>query len=130
MQDLIFFAMAISVFAVGVGILSSMIGIGGGTVNTPLLLIVFFEIFNEQTAPATALVGGLFVSIAASISYWRQDPRPTIPRIGLMLALLTVPGSLLGVYLRTLIETPYILRLMCKFDSCRRDFSINSSNIM
>lgn len=112
MQDLILFAIALSIFAVGVGILSSMIGIGGGTVNTPLLLIVFFEIFNEQTAPATALVGGLFVSIAASISYWRQDPRPTIPRIGLMLALLTVPGSLFGVYLRTLIETPYILRLI------------------
>ncbi len=112
MQDLIFFAMTISIFAVGVGILSSMIGIGGGTVNTPLLLIVFAGIFDEQTAPATALVGALFVSIAASISYWRQNPRPTILRIGFMFALLTVPGSLFGVYLRTLIEAPYLLRLI------------------
>ncbi len=112
MQDLIFFAMAISIFAVGVGILSSMIGIGGGTVNTPILLIVFFEIFNEQTAPATALVGGLFVAIAASVGYWRQEPRPIILKIGLILAVFTVPGSLFGVYLRTLITAPYILRLV------------------
>jgi uncharacterized membrane protein YfcA len=102
----------IATFAIGVGILSSMIGIGGGTVNTPLLLIIFVGIFNEQTAPATALVGGLFVSIAASISYWKQDPRPTVPRIGLILAVLTVPGSLFGVYLRTLISAPYALRLI------------------
>ncbi len=112
MQDLIFFAMTLSIFAIGVGILSSMIGIGGGTINTPILLIVFFQIFNEQTAPATALVGGLFVSIAASIGYWKQEPRPIILKIGLLLAVFTVPGSLFGVYLRTLISAPYILRLV------------------
>ena len=100
----------IAIFAIGVGVLSAMIGIGGGTVNTPLLLILFA--FTEQQAPATALVGGLFVSIAASISYWRQEPRPTIPKIGLMLAVLTVPGSLFGVFLRTLITAPFILRLI------------------
>ena len=100
----------LAIFAMGVGVLSSMIGIGGGTVNTPLLLILFA--FTEQSAPATALVGGLFVSIAASISYWRQKPRPTILKIGLMLAVLTVPGSLFGVFLRTLITAPYELRLI------------------
>jgi uncharacterized protein len=100
----------LAIFAIGVGVLSSMIGIGGGTVNTPLLLILFT--FTEQQAPATALVGGLFVSIAASISYWKQNPRPIIPKIGLMLAVLTVPGSLFGVFLRTLISAPYALRLI------------------
>jgi uncharacterized membrane protein YfcA len=100
----------LAIFAVGVGVLSSMIGIGGGTVNTPLLLILFA--FTEQQAPATALVGGLFVSIAASVSYWRQNPRPIIPKVGLVLAILTVPGSLFGVFLRTLISAPYALRLI------------------
>jgi uncharacterized membrane protein YfcA len=100
----------LAIFAIGVGVLSSMIGIGGGVVNTPLLLILFA--FTEQEAPATALVGGLFVSIAASISYWKQKPRPTILRIGLILAVLTVPGSLFGVFLRTLITAPYTLRLI------------------
>ena len=110
MQELFLDIFMISIFAIGVGVLSAMIGIGGGTVNTPLLLILFA--FTEQSAPATALVGGLFVSIAASISYWRQQPRPTIPKIGLMLAVLTVPGSLFGVFLRTLISAPYLLRLI------------------
>jgi uncharacterized membrane protein YfcA len=102
----------VAIFAIGVGTLSSMIGIGGGILNTPLLLIVFFGIFDEQSAPATALVGGLFVSIASSVTYWRQRPRPTLARIGLILAVLTVPGSLAGVLLRTLITAPYALRLI------------------
>jgi uncharacterized membrane protein YfcA len=110
MQLLFTDVLMIAIFAIGVGVLSAMIGIGGGTINTPLLLILFA--FTEQQAPATALVGGLFVSIAASIGYWRQEPRPTIPKIGLMLAVLTVPGSLFGVFLRTLITAPYILRLI------------------
>ncbi|TFH10041.1 MAG: sulfite exporter TauE/SafE family protein [Candidatus Thorarchaeota archaeon] len=110
MQILLFDVFMLGIFAIGVGVLSSMIGIGGGVINTPLLLILFA--FTEQQAPATALVGGLFVSIAASTSYWRQKPRPTIPKIGLMLAVLTVPGSLFGVFLRTLITAPYVLRLI------------------
>ncbi|MHA1136336.1 MAG: sulfite exporter TauE/SafE family protein [Candidatus Thorarchaeota archaeon] len=110
MQVLFLDVFILAIFAIGVGVLSSMIGIGGGTVNTPLLLILFA--FTEQQAPATALVGGLFVSIAASISYWKQDPRPTIPKVGLTLAILTVPGSLFGVFLRTLIAAPYALRLI------------------
>ncbi|MGY5860004.1 MAG: sulfite exporter TauE/SafE family protein [Candidatus Thorarchaeota archaeon] len=110
MQALFLDIFILAIFAIGVGVLSSMIGIGGGVINTPLLLILFA--FTEQQAPATALVGGLFVSIAASISYWKQKPRPTIPKIGLILAVLTVPGSLFGVFLRTLITAPYVLRLL------------------
>lgn len=100
------------IFAIGVGTLSSMIGIGGGTLNTPLLLIVFYGIFNEQSAPATALVGALFVSIASTLAYWRQKPRPTVVRVGLILVIFSVPGSLFGVLLRTLINAPYALRLI------------------
>ncbi|MDH4214301.1 MAG: sulfite exporter TauE/SafE family protein [Candidatus Thorarchaeota archaeon] len=102
----------VTIFAIGVGTLSSMIGIGGGTLNTPLLLIVFFGIFNEQSAPATALVGALFVSIASSVAYWHQNPRPTVLRVGLILVIFSVPGSLFGVLLRTLITAPYVLRLI------------------
>jgi uncharacterized membrane protein YfcA len=110
MQVLFLDIFMLIIFAIGVGILSSMIGIGGGTVNTPLLLILFG--FTAQEAPATALVGGLFVSIAASVSYMRQDPRPTIPKIGIILAILTVPGSLFGVFLRTLVTDDYALRVI------------------
>ena len=102
----------VAVFAIGVGTLSSMIGIGGGVLNTPLLLIVFYSVFDEQSAPATALVGALFVSIAATITYWRQSPRPTLVKAGEIMAIFSVPGSLSGVILRTLITAPYALRLI------------------
>lgn len=113
MQEIVpLYIVFVAVFAIGVGTLSSMIGIGGGVLNTPLLLIVFFEFFDEQSAPATALVGALFVSLAATITYWRQSPRPVLLKAGVILAILTVPGSLGGVILRTLIAAPYVLRII------------------
>ncbi len=112
MQELLLMISFVTIFAIGVGTLSSMIGIGGGVINTPLLLIVFWDIFNEQSAPSTALVGAFFVAIASSITYWRQKPRPTLLKPGLILAVFTVPGSLIGVTLRTMIVAPYVLRLI------------------
>lgn len=103
-------AVLIAIYAIGVGTISSMVGIGGGIFNTPLLLIVF--LLSEQFAPATALVAALFLAVASSIAYWRQDPRPIIPRVGLFLAITTVPGSLIGVTLRTMIQSPYVLRVI------------------
>lgn len=110
MQELIMEAILIAIYAVGVGTISSMVGIGGGVFNTPLLMIVF--LLSEQFAPATALVAALFLAIASSIAYWRQDPRPIIPQAGLFLAITTVPGSMIGVSIRIMIQSPYALRLI------------------
>lgn len=110
MQEMIMEAAIIAIFAIGVGTISSMVGIGGGIFNTPLLMIVF--LLSEQFAPATALVAALFLAVASSFAYWRQNPRPIIPKVGLFLAIATVPGSLIGVILRTMIESPYALRLI------------------
>jgi uncharacterized membrane protein YfcA len=110
MQQLIMEAVFIALYAVGVGTISSMVGIGGGIFNTPLLMIIF--LLSAQFAPATALVAALFLAVASSIVYWRQDPRPIIPKAGLFLALTTAPGSIIGVFLRTMIESDYALRLI------------------
>ncbi|OLS22163.1 MAG: hypothetical protein ThorAB25_25940 [Candidatus Thorarchaeota archaeon AB_25] len=110
MQEMLMDAVLIAIYAIGVGTISSMVGIGGGIFNTPLLMIVF--LLSEQFAPATALVAALFLAVASSIAYWRQDPRPIIPKVGLFLAITTVPGSLIGVTLRTMIQSPYVLRLI------------------
>ena len=103
-------AVLIAIYAVGVGTISSMVGIGGGIFNTPLLMIIF--LLSAQVAPATALVAALFLAIASSIAYWRQNPRPIIPRVGLFLAITTTPGSVLGVALRTMIVEDYVLRII------------------
>lgn len=102
--------LGIIVFAIGVGTLSSMIGIGGGILNTPLLIIVFG--LTAQQGPATALVAAFFVAVASSAAYWRQNPKPIIPRVGLVLAITTSPGSLVGVFMRTLIQDDMALRII------------------
>jgi hypothetical protein len=110
MQEVLMIAAFIAIYAVGVGTISSMVGIGGGIFNTPLLMIIF--LLSAQFAPATALVAALFLAVASSISYWRQNPRPIIPRVGLFLAVTTAPGSIIGVLLRTMISDDYALRLI------------------
>ncbi|TXT54562.1 MAG: putative membrane transporter protein [Candidatus Thorarchaeota archaeon] len=108
MQDIFIEILPIIIFAIGVGTISSMIGIGGGIINTPLLIIVFF--LSEQSAPATALVAALSVGAASTVAYARQKPRPIVPKAGLFVAITTIPGSLTGVFLRTLITDQMLLR--------------------
>ncbi len=98
----------LAIYAVGVGTISSMVGIGGGIFNTPLLIIIF--LFDAQNASATALVAALFVAASSSIPYWRQKPRPTMVKAGLFLAIMTIPGSWAGIWLREIIAEDMILR--------------------
>ncbi|MGY5876446.1 MAG: sulfite exporter TauE/SafE family protein [Candidatus Thorarchaeota archaeon] len=98
----------LAIYAVGVGTISSMVGIGGGIFNTPLLIILF--LFDAQNASATALVAALFVAASSSIPYWRQKPRPTMMKAGLFLAIMTIPGSWAGIWLREIIAEDMILR--------------------
>ena len=107
MQDIFVEIMLIAAFAIGVGTISSMVGIGGGIINTPLLIIIFG--LTAQTAPATALVAALFVAVASTVAYYRQNPRPIMFKPGLFLAVMTVPGSLVGVALREYIVDDYVL---------------------
>ncbi|RDE14518.1 MAG: hypothetical protein C4K47_04060 [Candidatus Thorarchaeota archaeon] len=109
-MDILLQALLLIVFAVGVGTLASMLGIGGGIILMPLLVIVFG--FSARLAPATTLVAALFAAIAGSYAYLRQKPSPVIVKAGLFLAATSVPGSLVGVWLRLIIPTDFILRLV------------------
>lgn len=94
MQELIVEALLIAVFAVGVGVLSSMLGIGGGVINTPLLVIAFG--LESIFARASALVAAMFVALSSSWAYYRQDPQPAVYKAGFFLAITTIPGSWVG----------------------------------
>jgi uncharacterized membrane protein YfcA len=109
-MDILIQALLLIVFAVGVGTLASMLGIGGGIVLMPLLVIVFG--FSAKLAPATTLVAALFAAIASSYAYLRQKPSPVVVKAGLFLAATSVPGSLIGVWLRLIIPTDFLLRLL------------------
>lgn len=110
MQEMIVQVALIAIYAIGVGTISSMVGIGGGIFNTPLLMIIFM--LSAQVAPATSLVAAFILAIASSVAYWKQSPTPIIPRAAIFLAITTTPGSMIGVALRTLIESDYILRII------------------
>ena len=105
MQEMITEVLLIAVFAVGVGTLSSMIGIGGGIINTPLLVIVFG--LSTDMAPSSSLVAAMFVAISSSWAYYRQTPKPTVYVAGVFLAITTIPGSWVGGWLRVTIFNVY-----------------------
>ncbi|MHA2379286.1 MAG: sulfite exporter TauE/SafE family protein [Candidatus Thorarchaeota archaeon] len=105
MQEMITEILVIAAFAVGVGTLSSMIGIGGGIINTPLLIIVFG--LTTDLAPASSLVAAMFVAISSSLAYYRQTPQPTVYIAGMFLAIATIPGSWVGGWLRVTIFNVY-----------------------
>lgn len=115
---LVYQAIFLILFAVGVGTLASMLGIGGGIVLMPLLVIGFG--FSANLAPATTLVAALFAAMASSFVYLRQKPSPVVVKAGLFLAATSVPGSLFGVWLRLLISSQliaadFVLRLLFAF---------------
>ncbi len=99
----------IAAFALGVGFMSS-VGMSGGAYRTPVLIIVFG--LGAEMAAATSLFSAMFVAIISTATFARYRPMPILPRIGLMLALVTVPSSLLGVALRTSIGDDFILRVI------------------
>lgn len=110
MQELLMIILPLAIFAIGVGILSSMVGIGGGIINTPLLILVFA--FSAQESSATALVAAMFVAISSTWAYSKQKPLPIVSKVGLLMALATAPGSWLGVMLREIIAEDYALRFI------------------
>ncbi len=94
--------MLIVIFAILVGTVASMLGIGGGTLNTPLLVILFTIPANE--ASTASLFAAIFASVSSTVSYYRVQPSPIIRSVGIMVAVVTVPGSIIGAWLKTLFE--------------------------
>ncbi|RDE14467.1 MAG: sulfite exporter TauE/SafE family protein [Candidatus Thorarchaeota archaeon] len=110
MLDLFVQALVLIACGLGVGVLASMLGVGGGIILVPFLIIAFG--LSPSTAPGTTLVAALFVAMASLIPYYRQKPSPIIPKAGLLLALTSVPGSLIGVWLREIVSNEETLRLV------------------
>lgn len=109
MQQLIFELMVIVPFSVGVGIIASMVGISGGAFKTPVLIILFA--LSAELASAASLLSALFIAVVGTIGYYRQDPQPINFRIGLILVIATIPGTYVGVNLRTIVAHAHLLRL-------------------
>jgi uncharacterized membrane protein YfcA len=108
MQELIieFCLVAFLSFIIGIG--SSMVGISGGAFKTPVLIIVFG--LGAQFSTGVSLFSALFLAIPSTIEYNRNLGKPIMFKIGLIIALISVPGLFLGVLLKTWITDDFVFR--------------------
>ena len=91
---------AIVAFGLGVGVLVGMTGIGGGSLMTPLLILVFG--IKPITAVGTDLAYGAVTKTVGGYKHWRQ--RTVDLRLSSWMAIGSVPAAIGGVYVLTLLE--------------------------
>jgi uncharacterized membrane protein YfcA len=92
---------ALLVFVLGfaVGVPSSMVGLGGGIMIVPALIILFQV--PAQNAIAISLVAILGTTVSSTIGYIRH--KQVDYKLGLLYDILDIPGIILGAYLTTLL---------------------------
>ena len=91
---------ALVVFGLGVGVLVGMTGIGGGSLMTPLLILVFG--INPLTAVGTDLAYGAVTKTVGAYKHWRQ--RTVDFTLSTWMAVGSVPAAIGGVYVLDVIE--------------------------
>lgn len=83
------------------GIIGSMIGLGGGFVVVPVLT---FLGFSPTLAASDSLFAAFSNSVASTASYARQ--KRIVYSLGLKLALISIPGTILGAYISDDVSPP------------------------
>jgi uncharacterized membrane protein YfcA len=86
---------AIILFGLGVGLLVGITGMGGGSLMTPLLILVI------GTKPVVAVGTDLaYGAVTKTLGGWRHFRKGTVfPRLAFWLAVGSCPGALIGVWL-------------------------------
>ncbi len=94
---------AIVAFGLGVGVLVGMTGIGGGSLMTPLLILVFG--IKPITAVGTDLAYG---AVTKTVGGWRHLRQGTVDMsLSMWMAVGSVPAAIGGVYVLELVERAY-----------------------
>src|SRR3954469_7651590 len=92
----------IVLFGFGVGILVGLTGVGGGSLMTPVLILVFG--FKPVTAVGTDIAYG---AITKTVGGWRHFRQHTVNQsLSTWMAFGSVPAAGLGVYGRDALERP------------------------
>ena len=91
---------ALVAFGLGVGILVGMTGIGGGSLMTPMLILVFGV--TPTTAIGTDLAYAAVTKTVGGYKHWKQ--RTVDVPLSTWMAVGSVPAAVLGVYVLTLLE--------------------------
>jgi uncharacterized protein len=91
---------ALIAFGLGVGVLVGMTGIGGGSLMTPMLILVFGV--TPVTAIGTDLAYAAVTKTVGGYKHWRQ--RTVDLRLSSWMALGSVPAAVLGVWVLDQLE--------------------------
>ena len=101
----------IAVIGLAIGTVSSMTGLGGGSLIVPTLVLVFF--LPAQKAVGTSLMVITFTTLSATLAYGVQGRIDY--KLGLWLDLLDVPGVIAGAYVTTLLPSRVLASLFGVF---------------
>jgi len=88
-------------FGLGVGVLVGMTGIGGGSLMTPLLILVFSV--KPVTAVGTDLAYAAVTKTVGGYKHWRQ--KTVDLKLSTWMALGSVPAAVSGVYVLDVLES-------------------------
>ena len=110
MQLLLIELTVIVLISIGIGTLAAMTGISGGAFKTPILIILF--VVAAELAAAASLLSALFVAVVATIGYYRQNPDLIEMRIGTLAVIATIPGSYVGVTIRSIAAHAHLLQIV------------------
>jgi uncharacterized protein len=91
---------ALIAFGLGVGVLVGMTGIGGGSLMTPMLILVFGV--TPVTAIGTDLAYAAVTKTVGGYKHWRQ--KTVDMRLSAWMAVGSVPAAVCGVYVLSLLE--------------------------
>ena len=83
------------------GVIGSMIGLGGGFIVVPVL--TFFG-YSPTLAASDSLFAAFSNSVASTTSYAKQ--KRIVYSLGIKLALISIPGTILGAYLSEDVSPP------------------------
>jgi uncharacterized membrane protein YfcA len=93
------------------GFLGGLLGVGGGIIVVPILILAFD--LQAQQAVGTSLVMIIFTALSATFAYSRQ--RRLDWKVGIMGALVTVPGAAIGAYVTKFLSSTSLTILFSVF---------------
>lgn len=125
----VFEAVLLPILGLFVGIAAAMLGIGGGVFIVPALQLLPLSLtFSPQMAAGTSLGMIVFKALSSTSGFAKQ--RRIDYKVGLLLAIITIPGALLGAILTEKISKELLIVIFALFllyIASRMMFSYSSS---
>ncbi len=131
-MDIILQILILISIGLAAGTVGSLIGLGGGIIIVPMLLNIdhFLSAFSTvpiHVAVGTSLITIVFSSLSSTLSYHKQ--KRIDYKSGILFLIGSVPGSLLGTYINSLLNTERFTLFFGIFLICISVFLFISSKL-